>query len=360
MASIAKRDNGRWRARYRDEAGKEHARHFDRKVDAQRWLDQVTATVVNGEYVDPRAGRVTFERYARQWQSVQVAARNTENINDNALRVHLIPRLGPKPMATIRPTEIQSIVKQLEIQGLKPATVRGIYHVCTQVFRAAVDDRVISRTPCSRIKLPPLEDAPVHVPTPDDVARLMDAMEPRHSTLVAFLAGSGLRIGEALGLMVADVDFLRRTVSVERQRYQNRQLGPLKSKSSRRIVPLGQSTVDALAEHLTLHPSSEALWTDPFGDPLAYRPWRGVMARANATAGTDFGSHSLRHFYASALIAGGASVKQVQERLGHSSPVITLEIYAHLWPGDDDRTRSVIDAAMMSVADSLRTRRAAQ
>jgi integrase len=55
-------------------------------------------------------------------------------------------------------------------------------------------------------------------------------------------------------------------------------------------------------------------------------------------------THDLRHFYASALIAGGASVKQVQVVLGHSSATITLRIYSHLWPGDEDRTRSIIDA----------------
>jgi len=48
MASIAKRPDGRWRARYRDDAGREHSKHFARKVDAQRWLDEVTASVVTG------------------------------------------------------------------------------------------------------------------------------------------------------------------------------------------------------------------------------------------------------------------------------------------------------------------------
>jgi hypothetical protein len=64
VASIAKRPDGRWRARYRDADGHEHARHFPRRVDAQRWLDEVTAAVVTGQYVDPRAGRVTFRAYA--------------------------------------------------------------------------------------------------------------------------------------------------------------------------------------------------------------------------------------------------------------------------------------------------------
>jgi hypothetical protein len=69
MASIAKRTHGQWRARYRDASGKEHARHFARKVDATRWLDETTASVVTGRYVDPKAGRVTVEAFATQWRS---------------------------------------------------------------------------------------------------------------------------------------------------------------------------------------------------------------------------------------------------------------------------------------------------
>ncbi|MFD3812164.1 tyrosine-type recombinase/integrase [Rhodococcus sp. NPDC058639] len=56
--------------------------------------------------------------------------------------------------------------------------------------------------------------------------------------------------------------------------------------------------------------------------------------------------HSLRHFYASTLTFSGASVKTVQERLGHSTPTTTLEVYAHLWPGEDERTRSAVDSAL--------------
>lgn len=57
-------------------------------------------------------------------------------------------------------------------------------------------------------------------------------------------------------------------------------------------------------------------------------------------------THDLRHYFASALIAGGASVKQVQTVLGHANAMITLRTYAHLWPGDDNRTRSVMDATL--------------
>lgn len=61
--NIAKRANGKWRARYRDEAGNECARHFDRKIDAQQWSDQAISAVITGTYADPKAGRTRLQRY---------------------------------------------------------------------------------------------------------------------------------------------------------------------------------------------------------------------------------------------------------------------------------------------------------
>ncbi len=81
------------------------------------------------------------------------------------------------------------------------------------------------------------------------------------------------------------------------------------------------------------------------------------MEAAARSVGADVTAHDLRHFCASALIAGGASVKQVQARLGHPSAVMTLKTYAHLWAGDDDLTRDVMDAALSPLKDSVRTAR---
>ncbi|NMR21728.1 hypothetical protein [Cellulomonas fimi] len=66
MASIQKRPDRVWHARHGDDAGKEHARHFARKVDGQRRLNEATASVVTGMYVDPAAGKVTFTDYYQQ------------------------------------------------------------------------------------------------------------------------------------------------------------------------------------------------------------------------------------------------------------------------------------------------------
>jgi integrase len=87
------------------------------------------------------------------------------------------------------------------------------------------------------------------------------------------------------------------------------------------------------------------------GEPLDYPAWQKVWRPTRKKAKTEMKTNDFRHFFASVLIAGGASVKQVQTVLGHQSPMITLRYYAHLWPGDEDRTRSVIDGKL----DGLRT-----
>ena len=124
MASIQKRHNGSWRARYRDAAGREHARHFDRKVDAQRWLNEVTASVVTGQYVDPRAGKVTFREFAESWRLSGVHGAPTQERVQRSLRLHVYPAIGDLPMASIRPSTLQAMVAEAG-HTLAPSTVRG-------------------------------------------------------------------------------------------------------------------------------------------------------------------------------------------------------------------------------------------
>src|SRR5204863_6369538 len=82
VASIKKRADGTYRARYRDDAGKEHAKHCARLTDAQKWLDEKTASLVRGDYIDPKAGRVTFKEYADDWiKTKSVAASTMANVN---------------------------------------------------------------------------------------------------------------------------------------------------------------------------------------------------------------------------------------------------------------------------------------
>lgn len=168
-------------------------------------------------------------------------------------------------------------------------------------------------------------------------------------------AGTGLRQGEVLGLTLDRVDFLRRTVKVDRQMVTPSKgvpaFGPPKTKASYRTVPLPDSVGLVLAEHLRQFPAGDdgLIFTDASGGPVRRQriadAWRVAAERVNLPPKTGF--HATRHFYASALIQFGESVKVVQSRLGHASAIETLDTYGHLWPDSEESTRAAIDALLV-------------
>jgi integrase len=245
--SIAKRDNGQWRARYRDESGREHARHFARKVDAQRWLDETTASVVTGTYVDPKAGRLTFKLQAEQWRASQVHRPSSQAHVETMLRRHAYPYFGDRPLSSILPSDIQTWVKRLgtdttERKALAPATIGVVHSIVSGVMKSAVRDRRLAANPCDGTKLPKVETKRVVPPTTEQVEALTAAMPEHLRALVTFAAGTGMRQGECFGLTVDQLDMLRREVTVDRQLVtlpkQPPVLAPPKTAASVRTIPL--------------------------------------------------------------------------------------------------------------------------
>jgi integrase len=193
------------------------------------------------------------------------------------------------------------------------------------------------------------------VASTEQVWGLHDAM-PKHLRAAVLLgAFSGLRLAEACGLRVSDVDFMRGVVAPAVQ-YPAQ---PLKSETSQTPVPIGQGLALELSAHVA-RAQAETVLVNELGRQLA--PWTLERAMRSARAKVPglpngFRYHDLRHYYASMLIASGADVKVVQARLRHASAKTTLDTYGHLWPDSDDSTRAAIDSAMTSRADSLRTAR---
>jgi len=212
-------------------------------------------------------------------------------------------------------------------------------------------------SPCRRIALPEKLDKSVVIPTVEQVSTLLDEVPEHYRALVLLVATSGLRQGEAFGLTVDRVDWLRRSLHVDRQLVVSpgkvATLGPPKTKASGRTVPLPDVALTALTEHRRAWPSfvpalPGLIFTDDRGEPIQRsrfaRAFRPAAQAAGLPPGT--GLHVLRHFYASALIRHGESVKVVQARLGHASAAETLDTYSHLWPDSEDRTRAAIGAAL--------------
>lgn len=372
MASIKQRADGVWRARYRDSAGKEHARHFKLKRDAQRWLDEVTTSVVTGQYVDPKAGRLTFQVYAETWLSAQVHRPATAELYRSHLERHAYPTLGSLTLASILRTTVQGWVKGLTVPveggrgALAPATVGVVYTVVASVFRAAVRDRKIASTPCDGIALPEVVKTRVQPLTTAQVDALAAAVPGNLRALVVLTAGTGMRQGEVLGLTRDRLRLLGKApeVTVDRQLVTQpgaeTAFGPLKTGASYRSIPLPRVVVAALNDHLAQYDiADDGLLFTIDGKGLTRQRfghlWRPAAKAAGLTTATGTGMHALRHYYASLLIRYGESVKTVQGRLGHKSATETLDTYGHMWADSDDRTREAVDSVLGVSADSLRT-----
>lgn len=161
MASIDKVTAG-WRARWRTPDGASRSKTFARKVDAENHLTSVQHSKLTGAYVDPSAGRMTFKGFAEMWRAAQVHRPSTAAQIETNLRRHVYPRIGDRPIGAVRPSEIQAIVKWLVTgdhgrQPLSPATVEVIYTWVATIYKAAVLDLVVAKSPCQQIKLPAVE-----------------------------------------------------------------------------------------------------------------------------------------------------------------------------------------------------------
>lgn len=378
MASVAKRPDGKWRARYRDPDGKEHSKHFARKIDAERYTVKVAADVLRGQYLDPAAGKVTFGDYAEKWRHGQIHRGTTAARVEVALRRHVLPSFGAMPLASVTRSQVQSWVKGRS-QLLAPSTVALTYGYLATIYKAAVSDGLLARTPCTGIRLPEVtrvqvvaheQDVPggLVAPTPAQVLDLAAVVPDRYRALVLLSAGAGLRVGEALGLTVDRLDFLRRRVVVDRQALRSGGFGPPKTPASVRVVPLGDDLLGELAEHLRRWPtardgdSAGLVFTTVQGRPIRSQHLRShVWLPALRAAGLPLDTHwhSFRHSYASTLIAAGEPVKVIQSRLGHASITEAMDTYGHLFPESEGATRQAVDSAYAAAraarADSLRT-----
>jgi integrase len=369
----------RYRARYVGPDGTEKSKSFPdgQKRIAEKWLSGIEADMSRGQYIDPRAGRLTVRQHAERWLASLTMDPGTYVSTEQRIRLHVLPHLGSRSLDSLRPIHIREWLRKLEDAGVAAAYQRVIFANLNAMLAAAVDDRLIPHNPCrsSSVKAPKPEPRRILPWSRERVLAVRSALPERYRAMVDLAGGCGMRQGEVLGLAVEDVDFVEGVVHVVRQvkLIAGRQVFALPKGGKTRTVPLPESVARALEAHIAQHPPAAVTlpWRSVDGSPATAavffrnaegRPvirtvfnekaWRPALDTAGVPRGRQNGMHALRHFYASVLLDAGESIKALSEYLGHHDPGFTLRTYTHLMPSSEKRTREAVNRAFEGGPDA--------
>jgi integrase len=269
------------------------------------------------------------------------------------LREHLIPYFGRRRLDQITVDDVAAFIAAMRRKGLRGSTTLTALRPLSKILAHAARRGAIPVNPCSQLERgerPKLDDQrPKRILALDEMqAVIASADSDQYRCLLELLITAGLRIGEALGLCVCDLDRKHSLIRVEYQLGRNGDRTPLKTEESRRAIDippqLMRRLVALIAERGALDNPAAFVFASRSGSGLERKVAREALKRATKTAGLaapEPSLHDLRHSHASMLIALDVPVVDVQRRLGHRKPDTTLRVYAHQWKEREARRSQV-------------------
>jgi integrase len=303
--SIRKRPSGRYQARYTGPDGQTHnaPNTFERKTDAAKWLSAKETEIMRGEWINPDAGQVAFEVYAKAWIGARVLKTRTRELYDGLLRNHLLPTFGAVPLAD-RP--------------FGPVTVAKAYRLLHAILETATGDELIRRNP-ARIDGAGNEDSREReiIPLPL-VFDIMAKLPARYRALVLMATFTQLRFGELAGLRRDRLDLDAYTVQVTEASVQPDRgsllVEPPKSRAALRTVTFPAAILPDLRDHLKHYAEtgpSGLVFTGPKGGTLRRNNFNPVWSAAVTAVGLpDAHFHDLRHTGGTLAAITGATTKE--------------------------------------------------
>jgi len=385
MACVRKR-RGKFVVDHRDERGVRHWTAFDKKTDADEYRDTVSGLGRKRvKSVIPIGA--TVADYANGWiQECQNSAkrkRSTAGRYQELLTLHVLPSLGKMKLRELQRADIKQFLlaklserkaspaptgkRAVSVARYKPRTIGHIFAVIRTMLQSAMSDGAMLANPASELgkelglfEKEKVRAAKIKAMTAEQRATFLAAVAavaPRYRPLFHVLAGTGMRLGEALALQWDDLDLAHQQILIARSRSEHAEGEETDSPKNDepRTVDLSKALTSILAQHETTA-KAEALkrgrslpvwvFSTKQGTMLdahnVRRAMRSVLRRAGLSL--HFSPHSLRHSYASILLADGISPAYVQEQLGHATIELTVTTYGK-WlkkkaPGALDRLDS--------------------
>jgi integrase len=345
--TVYRRVDGRWEAAFG--VGGRRQRYLGRSPREVR-LKLVAARRAFEQGIVLSGSSQRVEEYLTRWleDSVQPSVRWTTHRAYSLCMRRLLPLIGHLRLSTLAPQAVQAAYATLLGKGLSRRSVEQTHTVLHRALRQAVLWGLMLRNPTEAVTVPRPTRREMHTLSEEEVGRLFRASEGhRLHALWVLLATTGLRLGEALGLLWSDIDFAASRLVVNRalQRQPGVDYAFVEPKTarSRRTVYLAKGTLSALSEHrrrqledqLAAGPewNHSGLVFASIGRPIDGTWTHKWFRRALAQAGISrIRIHDLRHTAATHLLNRGVHPKVVQELLGHSTISLTLDTYSHVAP----------------------------
>ncbi|MGN7938540.1 tyrosine-type recombinase/integrase [Metabacillus sp. 22489] len=340
-------------------------RGFETKKEAERYANEIENQVNKGTYIVD--SKMSLSEYLYQWLelSAKRKVRDTTYANyKRAIDFRIIPVLGKINLSDLTVAQCDKYINHLIDEELSERYIEYIYTVLNGALEKAVDWELIIRNPLKKVEIPRGRRRKYVTWTREELNKFLHYAQFGDITYyIAFLidAYTGLRRGELLGLQWSDIDLNEARINVERSLiYDDKgfRFGPLKTESSQRSIKIDEVLVSELKKYrkqqlefkLSLGNSyhdQNLVFARLDGNPIYPRQLTTVFNRIIKQAEVPkIRIHDIRHTHATLMLEAGASLKDVQERLGHSSIKMTGDIYAHVTPKMQEKSTQLFSDFM--------------
>lgn len=332
--------------------------------EAKRWLRQANADAASGRLAPKRPP--TLSGYLTvTWLPSITDKIKPRTVVSYRLAAGRVPGwLAEMRLDELKPAHFQRFYNELTAAGKAPRTVRQTHMVLHKALQDALPLDLVNRNPTDGARLPRIPQTEVPWYTDEQLVQLFDATATdRFHALWVILGTLGLRLGEALGLKWDDIDWQRGTLSVVRKLERDRDSGELllselKTRNSRRTLPLGGIGIKALKAHHDRQDFERRTRADAwqerglvfstvFGGPLdqtrIHEQWTPAVQKAGLPR---YKPHALRHSVASNLVRSGCDIFRVAQLLGHRNATMVVQVYGHLRPDDHHEAAAMMEALL--------------
>lgn len=379
MTSIRKRSwtspsgemNTAWQVDYRDQHGKRRSKQFPRKKDAEAWAVNAASEVQRGIHT-PDSTSITVRHAAASWlKTVRANGREPTTVAayEQHVRLHIVPRCGDKKLSQLTAPEVRSLLDSWLADLSRPMAQRVL-----RSFKAIITDAqergFVAQNVALAVKLnnSRRERGRATPPSKQELRAILDAAERSDDVqgraIVELAIFSGLRASELRGLPWRSIDLKKGTITVQQRAEARGTIGPPKSDSGYRTIPVPNRVVATLRIWKLACPGHDLdlVFPSTRGKVLSH----GVMAKkhikpilvaAGVTKDKDeaaakYTAHIFRHAAASLWIERGLNAKRVQTLVGHGSIQVTFDTYGHLFEQAerDSQDANAIERALFSDA----------